>query len=224
MPSLTDYSLTDFLLFSEETYLATIGYYQQTIWPVQLIAAMLLGYCGWQLLCRDIRRLRLVSLFLAMSWVWLATVYMLNFYGEINWLADDFAVAFILQALALLWLVFLMPAGIAKGSRLSREGQNQNSSECRAEIFRIPFRTWCTGLLLIAFAGVGLPVLQLIQGRYWDQLDFIFITPDSTALMTLGLLIMFSRWLSLATRITLGLIPLLWCLFSLLTVFAFRQM
>lgn len=70
-------------------------------------------------------------------------------------------------------------------------------------------------LALIAFAVVVQPVIGPLLGRDWAQAEIFGLAPDPTAVATLGVLLLDRRphWHLLA-------IPLLWCVFTGLTLWA----
>jgi len=226
MFKLTGYALTDFLLFTEDTYLAMMAYYQHTVWPVQVLAVVFTSYCFWQCYKRNSNGVRHALLLFAVAWVWLAVVYQKRFYAEINWLAHGFAVAFFLQALLLLWLAWRVP-----GRQLARQPPAPDTAAEVAASGPVNHQhrlasdvAWRSGLIVFAIAGVGLPSLLKFHDRPWDQLELIFVTPDATALATIALLMMLRGPVSVTVFIVLLLIPVIWCLTSLLTLLALAQL
>lgn len=220
------YALTDFLLFTEDTYLAMMAYYQRTVWPVHGLAIALTTYCFWQCYKRDGNGLRYTLVLFAAAWGWLAVIYQKGFYAEINWLAHGIAVAFFLQSMALLWLAWRVT-----GRQLARQPHHPGTaaevgdSSPENQQHRLTSGiTWRVGLLLFIVAGVVLPSLLKFHGRPWDQLEWIFVTPDATALATIALLMMLRYSMSVAVFVMLALIPVSWCLTSLLTLLALAQL
>jgi hypothetical protein len=72
------------------------------------------------------------------------------------------------------------------------------------------------GLLLVAFALAGQPLLAPLAGRPWAGAEIFGIAPDPTAIATLGLVLLAQGRLA----IVLLPIPLLWCLASGATLWA----
>jgi hypothetical protein len=179
------YTLSDFLLFSPRTYLRLIELYHRDLWPLQ-IAVMVAGIALGVLVARGrARQGRAVAAALALAWLWVGLAFHVQRYATINWAAGYFAAAFVLEALLLGWL------GVLRG-RLAIAGQ-------RGVV------EWL-GLALFVLALMGEPLLGRLAGRAWPQVELAGLTPDATALATLGLL------LCMRSPVTLLLIPVLWCL------------
>lgn len=71
------------------------------------------------------------------------------------------------------------------------------------------------GVALFAFAVLLQPALGAVAGRSWTQAEIFGLAPDPTAVATLGILLMTRR-----TPWHLLVIPLLWCAFTGLTLWA----
>lgn len=183
------YRLADLLLFSPRTYYRLFELYHQALWPAQIpvLAAggLLLGF--WR--SGDAGRGRLVAVLLALAWLWVAWAFQWQHYAQINWAAEYFAAAFLVEGLLLL--------GLTQGAGLAASG----AAARRAG----------TGLFL--FALLGLPLVALLDGRGWTRAELFALTPDATALGSAALLLAArrARWLLLA-------IPLSWCLVSAATL------
>jgi hypothetical protein len=77
-----------------------------------------------------------------------------------------------------------------------------------------------TGYLILAFALAVQPLLAPLQGRGWATSEVFGITPDPTAIATLGLLLLArGRLLPLLLPI-----PLLWCLLSGITLWTMGEL
>jgi hypothetical protein len=188
------YSLSDFLLFSAETYYRLFELYNQEIWPLQLlplaaVAVALMVKTG------PARQGRWTAFVLAASWLWVAWAYHLKRYATINWVAHGFAAAFAIEAI----IIFLL--GVI-GNRM--RFQTQPSASKRA------------GLGLLGFAIVGQPLIPLLTGRPWMQAELFGAAPDATAIGTLGLLLLAANRRSWP----LSIIPLLWCAVGAATLWA----
>jgi hypothetical protein len=122
---------------------------------------------------------------LALCWLWVAWAYLLERYDTINWAARYFAAGFATQALLLAW------SGILR----DRIGFPD----------RPDFAGW-TGACILLFALAVYPLLAPLAGRPWVQAQVFGVTPDPTAIATLGVL-------AAARRPHWGLlpIPLIWC-------------
>lgn len=183
------YRLSDFLLFSSQTYYRLFELYNAAIWPGQVIAAVL-GIAIWMVLRRpDSFRGRVIAAILASCWLWIAFAFHLRRYATINWAAVYFAWGFGLQAALLIW------SGVIRG-RLQFEPRGDR-------VARI-------GLWIFLFALFVQPLIGPLLGRGWRQVEIFGVAPDPTAVATLGLLLVVSgrvRW-------ELIILPLLWCAIS----------
>ncbi|HEX6015786.1 MAG TPA: DUF6064 family protein, partial [Geminicoccaceae bacterium] len=103
MADLLTYALSDFLLFSCETYNRLFELHNEAVWPAQLVAVALgiaiLTLLRWP----SVRQGRAITAALAACWLWVAWAFHLERYATINWAATYFAAAFALQALLLAW-------------------------------------------------------------------------------------------------------------------------
>jgi hypothetical protein len=123
---------------------------------------------------------------LAVVWITVAWAYHIERYATINWAATYFGVAFGIEALLLAWR-----AAWRKPLELRRP---HNVAD------------WL-GLAVVVFGLVGAPLVERAVGRMWPQVEMFGITPDATAIVTLGVL-------ALARRAALMVVPALWCLIS----------
>jgi hypothetical protein len=117
-------------------------------------------------------------------WIFVAWAFHVERYATINWAAPWFGAAFVAEAALLAWRGALTRP-LALG----------------------PPRTIVdrAGVALLSFALLGEPLLGRALGRAWFQVDVFGITPDATAMATLGVLL-------LARRPALMAVPVLWCL------------
>jgi hypothetical protein len=187
------YSLSDFLLFSPRTYYRLFELYNLAIWPTQLAALALGATILGMLRTSAAWQGRIIMAVLALVWLWVAWAYFLERYETINWAATYFAAGFAVEA-ALLVCV----GGFRQVSfRLS-----QNASRA--------------GLAISAFAMFLYPLIAPALGRPWTQSETFGITPDPTAIATLGILLVERgrfRW-------GLSVVPLTWCAITTATLWA----
>lgn len=193
MENLLGYSLEDMLLFSRETYLRLFALYNGDLWPVHILA----GAFGIAMM-RPVKaggRAQIVAMFtvLAVIWAWIGYAFHLQRYATINWAAEWFAWAFAAQA-GLLLLAAIWPGGLRPGAGWARS----------------------SGVAVFAFALIVLPLAGVTLGRDWREAEFFALTPDPTALATLGALVAVSG----AWRWPLALIPLGWVAMSTATLHA----
>jgi hypothetical protein len=188
------YSLTDFLMFDRETYFRLLGLYNTEVWPAQPIAAA--TALVLLVLTRRPNEIsgRLAPAILAVAWAFVARAFFLGHYADINLAAPYFAGGFAAQA--------LLMAGFAVLGHLRFAWSGGSGGRA--------------GLVLTLFAVLIFPVIELLSGRPLTGIQLFGLSPDPTAVGTLGLLLMTPqpiRWL-------LAPLPLLWCAISGLTYLA----
>jgi len=189
------YRPSDFLLFAPRTYYRLVETYNAESWPwqaVALAAALALVALAWR---RARHAGRIVALGLALAWGVIAWRFHWQRYAMINWAAAYFAGAFALQALLLAW------AGLVGG--LDYGGTSR--------------RRRYAGLALIVTALAVVPFAALAAGRSWRQIEVAGLSPDPTAILTLGLLLVARR-----AHWALSAVPVLWCLASGLTLWTMK--
>ncbi|MFW6374349.1 MAG: DUF6064 family protein [Thermodesulfobacteriota bacterium] len=191
------YSLSDFLLFSPQTYYRLFELYHRSIWPAQ-IPGFALGIAILWLLGSDDRQERWISLILAACWLWVAWGFHWMWYRSINWAAGYFAVGFTLEALLLI-----------------RTGTLRNRLQMHSS--RPLFRR--CGIALFLFALIIQPLIRPVFGRPWVEAELFGVAPDPTVLATLGVLLVVDK----KTHWTLLIIPLLWCAVTGATLWAMES-
>lgn len=150
--------------FTPEQFLEVFGRYNADVWPLQLVLEAL-GVLAVALL--PLRRPwsdRAIAFILALLWLWMALVYHLLFFIDINPAALYFGIAFIVAGA-------LFAATGVYGTRLSFE--NPGGA-----------RLWA-GVALLAYGLAAYPLLSLYLGRY-PQVP-TFGLPCPTTIFTLGL-------------------------------------
>ncbi|PKO60883.1 MAG: hypothetical protein CVU23_12990 [Betaproteobacteria bacterium HGW-Betaproteobacteria-17] len=192
------YGLRDLLMFSAQTYYRLFELYNRDLWPLQMLV-LVLGVAVLALWRRGGDRAgRAIAVILAACWLWVAWGFHWQRYASINLAAGYFALAFVVQALLLLWL------GGLRG-RLTP-----------APITRLQQRA---GLGLLLLSLLVFPLIGPLLGRNWMQAEVFGMAPDPTALATLGVL------LFAGSRPVWGLfpIPVAWCLLSGATLWAMES-
>lgn len=182
MSEWASYSLSDFLLFSPETYYRLIALYNQWLWPTQILAIF-----ATAVLIRSSAspRHRANGSFLLLAAGWAASGILFHGlrYATINWAAPWFAGGFLVQALLLALFA----------TRLHRPHHNTGA-------------TGAAGFLLLGCGLLAYPLLPLMTGRSLWQAEIFLLAPDPTVIVTLGLLVLHEgrvRW-------WLAPLPLLW--------------
>ncbi|MEO8187127.1 MAG: DUF6064 family protein, partial [Burkholderiaceae bacterium] len=161
------YRPSDFLLFAPRTYYRLFELYNAEIWPLH-VAALFAGLTIFLLMRSRIAwRGRMIAAILAACWLWIAWAFHWRHYATINWAASYFAAGFIIEALLLMWI------GVVR-DHLRFDSNPSVASR--------------TGIAIFAFALLVHPLLGLLSGREWGQLEVFGVTPDPTAVATLGLL------------------------------------
>jgi hypothetical protein len=187
------YSLQDFLLFSPRVYLRMIERHNEAVWPLH-IPALLLGATIVVLAVRPRPWSGLViSVILAVVWMWVAWSFLWNRYSTINWAAAYAAPGFVVEALLFLWL-----GGVRRRLHIT-------------ENMAIPR---VIGLGLFLYSLVLHPFVAILSGRPIHAAEVFGIVPDPTVIATLG-------FLSLASGSSAALllaVPSAWCIASWATL------
>ncbi|TWA70263.1 hypothetical protein FBZ82_104423 [Azospirillum brasilense] len=184
MPEWWTYSTEDFLLFSPRTYWRLIERHNEALWPAHVLMILLgAAILLWLVRPRPWTH-RAIAGILSVLWAWLAWSFLWERYATIHWAASYVAPLFALQAVLLALI----------GSRLRWSF---------SWVGRAPL-----GLALFLYALAVHPLAALLAGRPLRGAEVFGITPDPTAIATIGLVMMTEgrwSWLLLA-------VPLAWCL------------
>lgn len=182
------YTLSDFMMFSRDTYFRLFELQNRAVWPGQLAVLAAAVTLSWLALRGGLMAGRLIAAILAGLWVACAWSFHLEYYASINLAAPLFAACFGFQALLIVW------AGVVRGRVVANR--------------RTPVRK-AVGLCLLLFALVGYPLLAPLAGRPWLEAEMVGLAPDPTAAATLALAPLASRppWLLLV-------VPAVWSLVS----------
>jgi Family of unknown function (DUF6064) len=193
MPEWWSYTLSDFLLFSPRTYYRMLERYNEAVWPGHGLALAIGGFILVLLRNPSPRLGGFVAAMLGLLWAWIAAAFLWKRYSTINWAATYLAPLFLLQSLLLL-----------------RRGLPRYRWS-----FRFAKGLPAAGVALFVLSLVIYPALGPVLGRSWQQSEVFGVAPDPTAIGTIGLALA-----SEGVRWDLLVIPLLWCLFSGLTLLA----
>lgn len=174
------------LPFTAEVLDSLTGRYVAAIWPLPVVAP-LLALAAFGLAVRPVRGGgRIVAALLAAAWAGVGIDFHLHTLSTIDFMATVYGAFFLVQAVLFAW------TGVVRGAF--------------APGFRTDTAAW-TGVALTAFAIAGYPLLALAIGRSWPSLPIVGVTPDPTAMFTLGLLLMLRP-----VRLHLFAVPVLWSL------------
>lgn len=190
------YQLDDFLLFSPRSYWRLFEAQNAALWPLQVVT-MAAGLTLVVMVLRWPHRAKLaMGLVFSLAWAFLAWSFLLQRYAAINWAVAYAAPAFFVQALLLLGAALLPGRVFGRIDAIGRLG------------------------LALSLAGLLLyPALAPIAGRPLASAEVFGIAPDPTVIVTMGLLLTArGRWLAVLLPI-----PLLWCVFSGLTLYAMGE-
>lgn len=185
------YRPEDFLLFSERVYWRLFLLHNEALWPLQVPVLLLGAAVLAVLIARRPWSASFAAALLAAAWGWVAWSFFWQRYATINWAAVWVAPAFAAEAL------LLVAAALAR-PRLAQARSIGGIA----------------GFALFAWALAVHPLVPLLTGRPFAEAEVAGLTPDPTAIATLGLALSLRgavRWLLLP-------IPLLWCLASWLTL------
>jgi uncharacterized membrane protein YwaF len=189
------YGITDLVLFTPETYFRLFELYHRDWWPMQLAClamAVVILLCLW---LRPARGGRVIAILLAASWGWVGWAFLHLRFAPIHWVANWYAVAFFLQAL----LLFIYG--------VSRRGMEfETGNTVRTGI----------GVVVLLFALLVMPATAHLSGREWMQAELFAMTPDATALATLGLLLLVKGQVA----VWLVIIPVAWSFVTGATLWA----
>ena len=194
MSAWLSYSLSDFMMFSKETFFRQFELHNRTLWPAQLavLASAIAVAFALAAAGGDSWRGRSIAAIFAGFWLLCAWAYHLEHYAQVHLAAPAFAAGFGLQALFLLWL------GVARGRLAISAGRGWAAA---------------TGWLGLAVAFVGYPLLAPLSDRPWLQAELVGLAPDPTVAATFALMLLAMRppWLLLA-------IPCAWAAVSAATL------
>jgi hypothetical protein len=150
------------LPFTRAEFFEVFARYNEAVWPLQLAFYALALVAVALALSRGRHAGRAISLILALLWAWMGAVYHLGYFRAVNPAAAVFGVAFLAGAAAFAW-----------------EGGVRNR-------LRFEERSGA-GILLLAYALVGYPVLAALFGPAYPAMP-TFGLPCPTTIFTIGML------------------------------------
>jgi hypothetical protein len=191
------YRPADFLLFSLRVYERQFELANDNWWHFELLM-LALGLCTIWLVWRQAPKANIfLGLFAAASLVASAKIFLLDQYAAINWLADELALLFFVQAFALLVAtVTFMDGDWVRETKWTR------------------IVAGISLYLLIAY-----PILTAVIKQDWAAYEAVAVAPDPTACAVLAITWMSRPRLALA----LSVIPLAWVALSLSTLWTLES-
>lgn len=182
------------LPFTPAQFFAVFTSYNEAVWPLQFILALVAITMVTAVLRFPERAGRIVSAGLALLWCWLALGYHLAFFWTINPAAPLFAAISLAGAGAFLWL------GIFKSSLRFQAGMDARK---------------IAGLAVIIFALAAYPAIGALLGHHYPAAP-TFGLPCPTTIFTFGILLMATRPLP---RMLL-LAPMTWAIIGAFAAFS----
>ena len=185
------YSLQDFVMFGPQVFLRLFGRINQDLWPWPLLA-MLVGFVVPVLLLSQKPRIKRVALALvSVAWITCGYGFLVSYFGPINWPAEWFGWAFVVQG-GVLGLIAIVGA-----IHQTPQSQTQKSSL----------------VVLWVMAVAGLPWLTVAESGDWTALGLFGLTPGTTAAASM----LVTPFLPGPWRWVYLVVPLVWSLFSAAT-------
>ena len=170
--------------FTPEQFLKVFKNYNETVFPMQVILFMA-GIAAIHLAIKPVYRSgKIISIILALLWLWMGVVYHIIFFSSINKAAYLFGAVFILQCiLFLIHGVFIC----------------NFSFKFRSDMYG------ATGIMLILFALIVYPVLGYFIGHTYPSAPS-FGLPCPTTIFTFGLLLLGDK----KCPVSILIIPFIW--------------
>lgn len=162
MSEWASYSLSDFLMFSPQTYWRLVARHNASWWPAQVLGVAGPGMLWLLLRVPRAEATRAALLLLALAWAWVGGAFHWQRYSEVFLAAPGLAAACAGQA-ALLVAAAAMP-------------------------LRDEARGAGTAALPLLAAALLYPLLAPATGHAWQEAEVFAFMPDPTALATLGAL------------------------------------
>jgi hypothetical protein len=180
------YRPSDFLMFAPHTYWRLFELHNEAWWPLQPLAVLAgLAWAAWFWRRSAAVAVRAGAAALAVASIFVGWSFLLQRYAPINWAAPALAIGFFAQG-----------AGLAVLA-------TRRDLRCTPSVLRSRI-----GGLLFGWALLGQPLLAPATGRAWMQAEVFALTPDPTAIATLGMLL----WCSAQLPASWRLLQLLWAL------------
>lgn len=181
--------------FSREQFFEVFTRYNDAVFPAQFVLYALALVALGLVLARQRHAGRAASAVLALLWAWMALVYHLVYFREVNAAATLFGAAFLLAAVLFAW------QGLVRGKLHFASALDARSA---------------AGLLLVAYGLALYPALAWLLGHRYPAMP-TFGLPCPTTIFTLGLLTL----LRPPYPRSVFIVPLAWVLVGVQAVFLF---
>jgi hypothetical protein len=153
-------------------FLELIANYNQAVWPMQIVA-YILGIAALFFAFKETKySSRIISAILAFFWLWVGIAFSLMYVSKIWKLNIVTGILFIIQA-----ILFLI-VGVFKPNIPFR---------FRPDVYGV------IGIIFIAYAIIGYPIIEYFLGRSYSQFLYIGIVPCPTTVFTFGLLLWMAK-------------------------------
>jgi hypothetical protein len=170
--------------FTIEQFLKVFKEYNSIVFPTQIFLYLLAFVAVYFSLKRSTVSAKVITAILSFFWLWMAIIYHLIFFTEINKAAYLFAILFVFQGLLFLFL------GVLKNKFF----------------FKLQFNIrGITGVALIIYSLIIYPILGYKFDHVYPSSP-TFGLPCPTTIFTLGILL----WTNLRQNLVILFIPLLW--------------
>ncbi|GJL99073.1 MAG: hypothetical protein DHS20C07_07530 [Methyloligella sp.] len=200
--TITSYRLDDLLLFSPEVYFSSIAFYNQSIWPLPLLAIAISLLFFWLTLKLDPKKSIVAVFILALGWAWCGAIYHFKFYQQINWMAYYYGWVFIGQSVLMMgWLLktwLIIP-------------KQESASHSETQIVQNSKWQQTVGKTLIGLSVFALPLVGLIDGPNIKASLLLGLSPAPTLLATFGLKLISEKtpWWLLIIPVSFSIVGLL---------------
>jgi hypothetical protein len=180
------------LPFTPDEFFAVFERYNLAIWPVQVVIySVVVAVLAWVLLRPSRGASLALGAVLAVTWVLMGVGYHLSFFRAVSPVAVPAGVLFVLAGLLFAWAT--LRGSLSFGARGARRD------------------LWsAVGLLLVAYAMVGYPLLGAALGHHFPRSPVFGVAPCPTTIFTFGALLL------AAGRVPgwLLAVPVAWALFG----------
>lgn len=191
------YRLSDFQMYAPLSFERMLEAYNTWLFPGQAIALAVGVGLVWVVWRGQECEWRAALMLLGVSWFWIAWAFFHVRLATIDLAGPYYAYGFALEGMLLLWAGWKF--------------RSKDPFEPRSRLFNT---------IVISVAVLLLPLLAPLLGGSWKAIALFGLTPDATALATLGMVVMMTgarRWIT-------AIVPVLWCVISGALLWNFGQL